>query len=324
MYPPQAHAAEAHAKEAQGAEDPSYKVKNTFLEFSIPEENEALSARKRRTRSDHVDIRHSPLVLASKSPTGSPLLQPVDETMQAVPIDDVCFELLEEAEPIGSDPSGPSKARCYSDASDGMGQVAQSAGGVGKDEPAYVVPTTPSPFLHSSFAPTVVPPFGGFGYGLPEMGLPPAFGTEGDQGCDGVYGLQDGDGNYMQGIPFMPEMYDPNYGAYMNGMYGWPGCGGDGSYGPMDGQAEGMMDVSGMEKGDAPGSPLNGASPDECGYPQGASLQDQGGIMAEVSHGYVERAPKEGRRGKGRKGDEEKGAERKGGGSSGGQSAEGR
>jgi len=202
------------------AKDPSYKVKNTFLEFSIPEDNEL--GRTRRTRSDHADIRQSPLVLASKSPVHSPLLQPVDETMQAVPIDEVNFELLEEAaEPA----DGTSRTRFA--AGDGEMAVAQGTPGLGRDEPAYVVPTTPSPFLHSAFPPSVVPPFGTYGYGVPDMGLPPAYGTE-EQTQEAL------ENQYMQGMHYLPEMYDPNYG-----YYSWSGV-------PVEGYTDGTgQDQSG-------------------------------------------------------------------------------
>jgi len=205
--------------------DPSYKVKNTFVEFSLPEDNESGTGRKQHTRSDVADLRHSPLVLAAKSPVGSPSLQPVKETMQAMPIDEVNFELLEEAAPVGSDPSMPSRSRLYSDSEQ---PVAQGTPGLGRNEPAYVVPTTPSPFLHSAFAPSV-PPFNSYGYGMPDMGLPPAYGTEGEaaQTGDGTFFgqemdcqfMHDVDGQFLQGMQYLPEMYDPNYGPYMS--YGW-------------------------------------------------------------------------------------------------------
>lgn len=182
----------------KAGKDTSCKIKNTFLEFSNPEENEGTSVNKRRTRSD-VDKRHSPLVLA-KSPTASPVLQPVDETMLAIPIDEVNFELLEEAADDRGEPSGPSRSRIHSY----EGGWTAEAAGMGREEPAYVVPTTPSPFLHSSFPPSVVPPFGAYGYGMGDMGLPPAFG--------------DADCAYMQGMGFMPDAaFDAtgHFGGYL-------------------------------------------------------------------------------------------------------------
>lgn len=197
--------------------DSSCKVKNTFLEFSTQEENEALAARRRRTRSDQIDKRHSPLVMA-KSPTASPLLQPVDETMQAVPIDDVNFELLEEAECM--EPGLPSRARSHS-----TEFTANTTAGMSREEPAYVVPTTPSPFLHSAFPPSIVPSFGAFGYSM-DMGLPPAFG--------------DFDGQYLQGSPFLPDGYDNSFG-YM--QFGWamPGLEQQVPDGTMDTQMDSQM-----------------------------------------------------------------------------------
>jgi len=271
--------------------DPSYKVKNTFVEFSLPEENESGSGRTRRTRSDVADLRHSPLVLAAKSPVGSPLLQPVDETMQAVPIDEVNFELLEEAVPVGSDPSMPIRSRLYSDSSQA---VAQGSPGLGRDEPAYVVPTTPSPFLHSAFAPSVVPPFGSYGYGMTDMGLPPAYGTEGDAGQagDGTYPGQEVDSQFIQGMQYLPEMYDPNYGAFM--QYGWaavpveaaPGYGAEAT-GPLPSEAavatqpaQGFMDT------------FQAPAPQEQPAPS---------PVVEVSNESAEKPAKDGgRRGKGR------------------------
>merc|ERR1719291_624784 len=127
--------------------DPSYKsqVKNTFLEFSIPEDSQDTSGDGGAGRSaDHnqnASIRTSPLVVAAKSPTASPLLQPVDETLQAVPIDEVDFELMEDAAlpPGAGDPSIGSRARFPGHAgavgADGQA-VAQGTPGVGRDEPA--------------------------------------------------------------------------------------------------------------------------------------------------------------------------------------------
>lgn len=193
-------------------DDPSCTVKNTFLEFSVPE-SEAAKANKRRTRSDmgNPDVRLSPLVVASKSPGASPILGPMDEKMQAVPIDEVAFELLEESGCMGD----TGVERRFDEVNpDGHELVAQASGPLGRDEPAYVVPTTPSPFLHSAFPPAVVPPFS-YSYGMPDMGLPPAFGAECENGssCGENFNLQEVDGQYMQaGMSFMPDMYDSSYG----------------------------------------------------------------------------------------------------------------
>jgi len=296
MYPPQA-----------GVKDPSFQVKNTFLEFSIPEDNDASSTR-RRARSDQVDIKHSPLVLASKSPTCSPLLQPVDETMQAVPIDEVNFELLEEAADVGD---GTVPVRRYSDSGE---PVAQAAAGLGRDEPAYVVPTTPSPFLHSAFPPSVVPPFGTFGYGIPDMGLPPAFGEGDPSAGDCAYGdmdgqfLQDVDGNFMQGMPFLPEMYDPSFGQYMG--YGWNTLQVEGADSFAQGDVQDGMAAAAAATG--PSETFTSSSPQE---------QAVANSTAENRIDTQERErPKEGRRGKGRgrEGREEEKAERRSAGAGGG------
>lgn len=223
-----------------GFKDPvNSKVKNTFLEFSSQEEGEG----RRRSRSDmgSEDVAcQSPLVVASKSPTVSPSLHPVDEKLQAVPIDEVDFELLEEAAPMGSGyPAMPGSS---------SSAVAQSSPGLGRDEPAYVVPTTPSPFLHSAFPPSDVPPFYPNPYAehfLPEgmgMGLPPAaFGEDGEnlQSYPGQgQHYMDADGNYMQAMYQMPEMYDPNQFL----PYGWMQA--DGTEGMLPPGPEGVFDPS--------------------------------------------------------------------------------
>mmetsp|Transcript_70397 Transcript_70397/g.139655 ORF Transcript_70397/g.139655 Transcript_70397/m.139655 type:complete len:540 (-) Transcript_70397:117-1736(-) len=243
-----------------GNQDPSLTVKNTFLELSIPTEDAASQSRRQRTRSDGTDIRNSPLVVAAKSPIGSPLLQPVDETMQAVPIDEVNFELLEEA---ALPDAGVPRTRFGSEGE----VVAQVAAGLGRDEPAYVVPNTPSPFLHSAFPPSVVPPFGAFGYGMSDMGLPPAYGEGGEEGqdVDGHF-VQDVDGQFMQGMQFMPEMYDPNYGQYM--PYGWPGVG-------VDGTAEGQEVMPGSPEGPVPEA-FTGGQPSQ-------EMQSMSGYLEEVN-----------------------------------------
>jgi len=281
-----------------GFNDPSYKIKNTFVEFSSPEENESGIGRTRRTRSDVADLRrHSPLVLAAKSPVGSPLLQPVNETMQAVPIEEVNFELLEEAAPVGSDPSVPGRSRLYSSEQ----AAAQGTPRLGRDEPAYVVPTTPSPFLHSAFPPSVVPPFGSYGYGMPDMGLPPAYGTEGEAGqvgdgtftgqeMDGQF-MQDMDGQFMQGI-FVPEMYDQSYGQYM--PYGWAAV-------PMEAAAGYGADASGplSSEGTAATKPAEGFM--ETFQAPAPQEQPAPSPPAEVPNESYEKPAKEGgRRGKGR------------------------
>lgn len=243
-------------------QDPSLTVKNTFLELSVPGEDATSQPRRQRTRSDGTDIRNSPLVVAAKSPTCSPLLQPVDETMQAVPIDEVNFELLEEA---ALPDAGVSRARFGSEGE----VVAQVAAGLGRDEPAYVVPNTPSPFLHSAFPPSVVPPFGAFGYGMSDMGLPPAYGDGGEEGQEAVEGhfVQDVDGQFMQGMQFMPEMYDPNYGQYM--PYGWPGVG-------VDSNAEGQDVMPGSPEGPVPAEAFAaGQTPQE--------MESMSGYLEEVN-----------------------------------------
>lgn len=244
-----------------GLQDPSLTVKNTFLELSIPAEDAAAHPTRQRTRSDVTDMRNSPLVVASKSPTCSPLLQPVDETMQAVPIDEVNFELLEEA---ALPDAGVPRTRFGSEGE----VVAQVAAGLGRDEPAYVVPNTPSPFLHSAFPPSVVPPFGAFGYGMSDMGLPPAYGEGGEEGqdVDGHF-VQDVDGQFMQGMQFMPEMYDPNYGQYM--PYGWPGVG-------VEGAAEGQDVMPGSPEGPVPTENFTGGQTSQ-------EMESMSGYLEEVN-----------------------------------------
>uniref|UniRef100_A0A7S1F403 RRM domain-containing protein n=1 Tax=Noctiluca scintillans TaxID=2966 RepID=A0A7S1F403_NOCSC len=194
--------------------DPSYKVKNTFLEVSFPDDH--VEPGKRRTRSDVAqhNMRASPLVLASKSPNASPSLHPVDETMQAVPIDEVDFSLLEEAAPAGSMVGGPA---CGSRFEPDSPAVA-STPNLGRDGPAYIVPTTPSPFLHSAFPPSNVPPFGYGCYGMLDGGLPPAFDDSAASMDQGYMG--DADGNFANGMQFFPDMYNPNMQPYD------PSCGG--------------------------------------------------------------------------------------------------
>lgn len=267
------------------------QVKNTFLEFPHPEDtaNDDFT-RGRRTRSDtlqdHRKASSSPLVVASKSPNASPGLHPVDETMQAVPIDEVDFELLEEAAPMdmeGYTPStGAAAPRDYS--CHGQGELG--------NEPAYIVPTTPSPFLHSAFPPTTVPPFGYGSYmggGLNDMGLPPAaFGADGE-GVEGAAGfMPDPNCQYPQGMPFMPNMYDPRSGQYMG--FGWPGM-------PMDGQGFGVEGIgpSGQFMGYG-GDPAAAGGAFGAGYAQGAD-------GAQGLEGASEGADRKGRRAKGRKKD---------------------
>jgi len=270
--------------------EPGYKVKNTFLEVSMPDDPQPGDVRGRRARSDCVqgqasNVHHSPLVVASKSPTASPGLHPVDETMQAVPIDEVDFELLEEAAPYDEEGGGGQAS-----------MVAQQSPGLGRDEPAYVVPTTPSPFLHSAFPPTVVPPFGygagmGFMPGMSDMGgLPPAFGAEGEDG--GAW--QDADGNFMPGM-FMQDptqMYDPSMGPYM--PYGWPGM-------AMNGQQFGGQGIGpdGQPYGFDPNGQM--ALGSQGGYGNAFVVDQADGGMGEA--GVDGAGRKEGRRGKGRKKD---------------------
>jgi len=238
--------------------DPHYKVKNTFVEFSLPQEHEDP---RRRTRSDFVSSQtgrknssSSPLVVA-KSPTGSPSLGPADATMQAVPIDEINFEMLEEAAPVGSyQASMPAAVATH------------SKPGLGRGEPAYVVPTTPSPFLHSAFPPSMEPPFGGFGgFSL----LPPAFGEAGV--------AQDADGNFIQGMPMMsPEMFNQGYQQYM--QYGWNGNLAEGAGFGQDGQGLGEEHMAGL---DGPA----GTEPEgfgEGGFGESGFGNDAGGQGGEV------------------------------------------
>jgi len=284
--------------------DPSYKVKNTFVELpAAPQEHDS----RRRTRSDCVESTlRSPLVVASKSPTASPSLQPVDETMQAIPIDECDFELLEEAAiPLDGDESQSRPPfRSRGDSMGGDVPIAQAPGGLGRDEPAYVVPTTPSPFLHSSFPPSVVPPFAGYGFpgDMGGMGLPPAFGAGGEVGS----GSQNPEDflQSMQSMGFMPpEMYDPNfdYNLAFGGCNGWGGMPG------MDGPGA-------FPGGELPGAHGLPSSPDVSR--EGASAKDDladaesaGNFKTSGDAGALaEQKPKESRRKKKTGGASEAGA----------------
>ncbi|CAE7316517.1 ML2, partial [Symbiodinium pilosum] len=182
-----------------------------------------------RSRSDGHDLKKSPLVVASKSPIASPLLQPVDETRQAMPIDDVDFEMLEDAAEVEGD--SPTVAATRKRTASNGESVAQVAANMG-NEPAYVVPTTPSPFLSSSFPPQV-PDFG-YGYGM-EMGLPPAYDGEDQVDYNEVAAMNAGFMQGMQGF-LTPEMCPE---TFMQGMFMpyWQQMGMDGQMPCMDGQA---------------------------------------------------------------------------------------
>jgi len=176
--------------------------------------------------------------------------------MQAVPIDEINFEMLEEAAPVGSyQASMPAAVATH------------SKPGLGRGEPAYVVPTTPSPFLHSAFPPSMEPPFGGFGgFSL----LPPAFGEAGV--------AQDADGNFIQGMPMMsPEMFNQGYQQYM--QYGWNGNLAEGAGFGQDGQGLGGEEhMAGL---DGPA----GTEPEgfgEGGFGESGFGNDAGGQGGEV------------------------------------------
>lgn len=273
------------------------------------------------SRSPSLGPSSSPLIVA-KTPTGSPLLGPVDETLQAVPIDDVNFELLEES-------AFSMEGRLTADG--------DPTATPGKGEPAYVMPTTPSPFLHSSFPPAVVPPFdlqGGFGgYGVQGMGMPPsaydgdhqaslenmyamqaASAMEGafpQEGMDGQY-MQEMQSQYMEGMQgmYMPEMYDPNFAQgmtpemYMN--YGWAPVMVDGSGNAVD-PSDHMNGIPTFNPSEAM---LEAQQPQDDGDRQPEAAERRGGQSrrereAEADAAPAER-PKEGRRGKGRARDQEK------------------
>jgi hypothetical protein len=205
----------------RGLQEFSYKVRNTFVEFSPPAENETVAARgKRRTRSD-VDKRKSPLMNVQNSP----LLHSVDETLQAIPIDEANFDTLEEAAtPSVNESSSPSTSLAHDQSHDVWAPYMQKG-----NDPAYIMPATPSPFMHSAFAPSMVPPFEGqgYGFGASEMGLPPAFGMEGE--CYfGMFGPEAMDPYNMPMDPYnMPMGYDPSFEQYMQTVMPcpWPGPG---------------------------------------------------------------------------------------------------
>lgn len=219
--------------------DPNYKVKAAGASPALAPAmapavvEPALEEIERPRARSLSDSRYSPMVMAAKSPFASPSLHPLDEHRQAFSIDEVDFELLPEDALSGSSPGARRGENASSDA-----PVAQATPGLGRDEPAYVVPTTPSPFLHSAFPPSVVAPFNGYSY-MPDMALPPAFGeadvaAHGSTGCGGWQGGCPG----MDGIS--TQMFDPNYG-YM--QYGW----GHGM--PMDACGGGYPGGPGMMSG---------------------------------------------------------------------------
>ncbi|OLP95003.1 Pseudouridine-5'-phosphate glycosidase [Symbiodinium microadriaticum] len=158
----------------------------------------------------------------------------------AMPIDDVDFEMLEDAAEVEGD--SPTVAATRKRTASNGESVAQAAN-MG-NEPAYVVPTTPSPFLHSSFPPQV-PDFNGYGYGMPEMGgwlkcsLPPAYDCEApacavscecppQQSEEQEVQVAAMNAGFMQGMQFLPpEMFMPY----------WQQMGMDGQMPCMDGQA---------------------------------------------------------------------------------------
>jgi len=220
-----------------------YKVKNTFVEFGgarDPADDEFL--RGSRSKSDIVGKVSSPLIIA-RSPTGSPSLLPVDEVAHSSL--GLEFELLEES----ADPSAYEAI----DALVGESRERAPSAVLESDEPAYVVPTTPSPFLHAAaFPPGAcgMPPFS-FGEGG-YMGLPPAFGDGTGNGCDGLGFTMEGmDGQWPQGMPFMPGMYDPNFNPYMNpwmGQMNMEGLGLEGMQGMMGAGCQ-WPDGSGMLDG---------------------------------------------------------------------------
>mmetsp|Transcript_104434 Transcript_104434/g.302136 ORF Transcript_104434/g.302136 Transcript_104434/m.302136 type:complete len:355 (+) Transcript_104434:311-1375(+) len=229
------------------------------------------------------DSRRSPLVVASKSPICSPVLGPIDEPLQAVPIDEVKFELLEE--PATGDSASPMcegvDRRSGEDGLSGE-MIAQANANLGRDEPAYIVPTTPSPFLHSSFPPQVVPPFS-YGSGLYDLGLPPAYGTD----CEvlgGLDGYAEADGQYMQGLGFLPaDMFETSYGCG-----GWPGTWGV----PVDntaGQDSGASYLTGGgDRQDTTGMVLE---PDNlASAPSGYSQQHQQHQQAQM-HRQLQQPP---------------------------------
>eukprot|EP00928_Gymnodinium_smaydae_P036405 TRINITY_DN25453_c0_g1_i1.p1 TRINITY_DN25453_c0_g1~~TRINITY_DN25453_c0_g1_i1.p1 ORF type:complete len:545 (-),score=117.37 TRINITY_DN25453_c0_g1_i1:286-1869(-) len=257
--------------------DTSCKVKNTFLEFSVPTTEDDIEL-KRRSRSDCPggtrrnleSARHSPMVVAAKSPPISPLQQPAGapgaegaEPRQAVPIDEVDFELLETAVGDGASSSRPRY---------------QSAGGLERDEPAYVVPTTPSPFLQSSFAPQSAVPTFDYMYGLQDSGLPPpAFGGAGDPtSVDGGLGFMPPmDGDYMR---FFAEMYGADCAAAGMYMPYWPEGmmpEGMGDLGMVDPSAFPAMEVS-AEPGAVDESKEPAAASQEATQPEKAKATESG------------------------------------------------
>ncbi|CAE7463861.1 ML3 [Symbiodinium natans] len=147
-----------------------------------------------------------------------------------MPIDDVDFEMLEDAAEVeGDSPTAVATRKRTASNGESVAQVAANMG----NEPAYVVPTTPSPFLHSSFPPQV-PDFNGYGYGMPEMGLPPAYDGEDQVDYNEVAAMNAG---FMPGMQFLtPEMCSETFMQGMFMPYWQQQMGMDGQMPCMDGQ----------------------------------------------------------------------------------------
>lgn len=192
----------------------SYQVKNTFVEFGQKEED----GNSRRSKSWNLGGNYfSPGLQASKSPVLSPSLLPVDEAAiapeQLTHLDGLppaldCFDLYEDTTDAGT--GRPSSGNLT-----GLLGGSPFTDPLPNDEPAYVVPMTPSPFLHSAFPPSgvTVPPFGL--YGIDAGGLPPAFEDSKD-----TFNFEGGENPFIaQG--WGADMYDPSVYNAMYPAFSW-------------------------------------------------------------------------------------------------------
>jgi hypothetical protein len=98
----------------------------------------------------------------------------------------------------------------------------------GNNEPAYLIPMTPSPLLHSSAPPSdlIIPPFGycADGMMLDDAALPPSFEEMELYGLDGN-GVENPYLDYLTQGQFFPDMYCDNFVPDGTGMQGWDATG---------------------------------------------------------------------------------------------------
>lgn len=101
----------------------------------------------------------------------------------------------------------------------------------GNHEPAYLIPMTPSPLIHSNASPSdvIIPPFGYCGDGmlLDDGGLPPSFEEMELYGLDGN-AVENPYLDYLSQGQFFPDMYCDNFVPDGTGMQGWDATGMEG------------------------------------------------------------------------------------------------